>query len=144
MQVETNMDSCLTKKTDHKILLPDGWPAPRGYSHAIAASGRLLVLGGQIGITPQGDMRDGFVAQCEQALQNICCLLETAGAMPEHLVRMTWFVTDIAVYNASLRPLGAVYRQTVGRHYPVMSLVQVGRLVEPGAVVEIEATAVIP
>ncbi|CAM2865598.1 RidA family protein [Komagataeibacter xylinus] len=128
----------------HQVVQPEGWPAPRGYANAIVATGRLLSIGGQIGMTPAGEMQEGFVTQCQQALRNIEALLKAADALPEHVVRMTWYVTDIATYTAQLRPLGQVYRTVMGRHYPAMSLVQVVRLVEPAALVEIEATAVIP
>lgn len=128
----------------HQHLLPEGWASPRGYAHGVSARGRTLFLGGQIGWDSQERLQDGFVPQCRQALQNILALLEAGAAGPQHLVRLTWYVTDIATYAGSLRELGQVYREVLGRHYPPMALVQVVRLVEPAALVEIEATAVLP
>lgn len=128
----------------HRALLPEGWAPPRGYSHAISATGRILVTGGQIGIRPDGTMEDGFLAQCGRVLENIVCLLREGGARPEHLVRLTWYVTDIEAYTSQLRPLGVIYRRIMGKNFPAMALVQVVRLVEPKALVEIEATAIIP
>ncbi len=125
-------------------LLPPGWPAPRGYSNGLAGEGRLVVLGGQIGWDAAGRFAEGFVAQVRQALENIAAVLAEAGARPEHVARLTWFVTDIDEYRGSLAELGPAYRAVMGRHFPAMTLVEVGALVEPEARVEIEATAILP
>jgi enamine deaminase RidA (YjgF/YER057c/UK114 family) len=108
------------------------------------AEGRLLVTGGVIGWDVKGHLPDDFVAQTRQALRNISTILAEGGARPEHLVRLTWYVVDMDEYFASLKQLGEVYRETFGTHYPAMALVQVVRLVEKAAKVEIEATAVVP
>lgn len=130
--------------TKIRILQPPGWPAPRGYANGIAARGEVVFVGGQIGWDEQGRFPEGLVAQVEQALRNIVAVLAEAGAGPEHVTRMTWFVTDMAAYRAALRDLGAAYRRVMGRNFPAMALVQVVSLVEPEALVEIEATAVLP
>ena len=129
--------------TSHQILRPPGWPRPRGYAHGIAARGRIICLGGQIGWDETETLKSGFIPQCRQALQNIVALLAEAGATPANLVRMTWYVVDIDLYNSLLPELGQVYRDTLGKNFPAMALVQVVNLVETGALVEIEATAVI-
>jgi enamine deaminase RidA (YjgF/YER057c/UK114 family) len=126
-----------------KTLLPEGWPAPKGYANGMVAEGRTVFVGGQIGWDVHGRFPDGFVGQVRQTLENIAAVLATAGAGPEHLVRLTWYVVDIDEYAASLRAVGEAYRAVFGRHYPAMTLVQVVRLVEPAARVEIEATAVV-
>lgn len=129
----------------HRILQPDGWPRPRGYSNGISASGRTIHVAGQIGWDTDGRLAgDGMVSQTRQALRNIVAVLATGDATPEHLVRLTWYVTDRAAYLASSKALGEVYREEIGDHYPAMSAVQVSALMEPGAVVEIEATAIVP
>jgi enamine deaminase RidA (YjgF/YER057c/UK114 family) len=125
-------------------LQPSGWPAPKGYANGMAADGRLVVTGGVIGWDTAGRLADGFVAQVRQALENIAAILTEAGARPEHLVRLTWYVVDMEEYLANLKALGQVYRDVFGTHYPAMALVQVVRLVEKAARVEIEATAVVP
>ena len=125
------------------ILQPDGWPAPRGYSNGIAGTGRMVVIGGQIGWDEHGRFPDGFVAQVAQALRNVLAVLRQAGGGPEHIARLTWYVVDIEEYRQALPALGAVYRETLGRWYPAMTLVQVGALVEREARVEIEATAIV-
>lgn len=125
------------------ILQPDGWPAPRGYSNGIAGTGRMVVIGGQIGWDQHGCFPDGFVAQVAQALRNVLAVLRQAGGGPEHIARLTWYVVDIEEYRQALPALGAVYRETLGRWYPAMTLVQVGALVEREARVEIEATAIV-
>ena len=128
----------------HEILEPAGWLRPRGYSNGIAASGRQVFVSGQIGWDAGGRIvSDDFAAQVRQALFNIVAVLGAAGAKPEQLVRLTWYVTDRDEYVASLGAIGAAYREIIGRHYPAMSVVQVAALVEPRAKVEIEATAVI-
>jgi enamine deaminase RidA (YjgF/YER057c/UK114 family) len=127
-----------------RILQPSGWPAPKGYANGISAHGRIVVTGGVIGWDPQGKLPDDFVAQVHQTLENISRILEEGDARPEHLVRLTWYVTDMDEYLGNLKELGQVYRKLFGAHYPAMALVQVVRLVEKDARVEIEATAVVP
>ena len=127
----------------HRILLPDGWPRPKGYAHGIAARGTTIFLGGQIGWDETGVFASGFVGQVRQALENIVRLLNEAGTAPEAVVRLNWFVTDLAAYNGNLKDIGKAYREVFGAHYPAMTLVAVAGLVEPEALVEIEATAVI-
>ncbi len=128
----------------HVVLQPPGWPRPKGYSNGILAEGRFIVTGGVIGWTPDGMLPAGFVAQAAQVFRNIAAILAEAGAGPRHLVRLTWYVTDIEDYLSSAKTLGAAYRDILGRHYPAMAAVEVVRLVEPGAKLEIEATAVLP
>jgi enamine deaminase RidA (YjgF/YER057c/UK114 family) len=127
-----------------QILQPSGWPMPKGYANGVAAYGRIVVTGGVIGWDAEERLADGFVAQVRQALSNIAAILAEGGARPEHLVRLTWYVVDMDEYRANLMELGRVYREIFGTHYPAMALVQVVRLVELAARVEIEATAVIP
>lgn len=134
----------------NKTLQPDGWPKPSGYANGIAASGTLVSIAGQVGWNPQGHFEtDDFVGQCRQALANLLAVLRVAGGGPEHIVRMTWYVTSKKDYLAAGKALGAVYRElmrgadgVVG--YPAMTAVQVVALIEDRAQVEIEATAVIP
>ena len=126
------------------VLQPAGWPAPRGYANGMMADGRILVTGGVVGWDVAGNFPDGFVAQARQTLLNIRAILAEGGAEPHHLVRLTWYVLDVDEYVASLRELGRAYREIVGAHYPAMAVVQVVRLVEKAARVEIEATAVVP
>ena len=133
-----------TSPAGPQILQPSGWPAPKGYANGMAADGRLVVTGGVIGWDQQGQLPDGFAAQVRQTLSNISAILAEGGARPEHLVRLTWYVVDIEEYLANLKKLGQVYRDIFGAHYPAMALVQVVRLVEKAARVEIEATAVVP
>ena len=128
-----------------EFLQPPGWAAPKGYSNGVSVSGRQIYLAGQIGWNESQQLVSSrFSAQVRQALQNIIVLLAQAGGRPEHLVRLTWFVTSLDEYRAELREIGAAYRDVVGRHYPPMSVMQVVALVEQGAKVEIEATAVVP
>lgn len=126
------------------VLQPAGWPAPRGYANGMMADGRILVTGGVVGWDVMGNFPEGFVAQVRQTLLNIRAILAAGGAEPHHLVRLTWYVLDVEEYVASLRELGRAYREIVGAHYPAMAVVQVVRLVEKAARVEIEATAVVP
>lgn len=129
----------------HEVLHPANWKRASGYANGIVAEGRMVFLGGQVGWNrDQVFETSDFAGQVEQTLRNIVEILEEAGAGPEHLVRLTWFVTDKHEYLDSLRDVGAAYRNVIGRHYPAMSLVQVAGLVEDGARVEIEATAVLP
>ena len=127
-----------------QVLQPSGWPMPKGYANGMAADGRIVVTGGVIGWDTEGRLMQGFVAQARQTLANIAEILAAGGARPEHLVRLTWYVLDIEEYLASLKELGRAYREIFGAHYPAMALVQVVRLVEKAARVEIEATAVVP
>jgi enamine deaminase RidA (YjgF/YER057c/UK114 family) len=126
------------------VLQPSGWPAPKGYANGMAADGRLVVTGGVIGWDTEGRLAADFTGQVRQTLCNILAILAEGGAKPEHLVRLTWYVVDIEEYLADLKALGQVYRDIFGAHYPAMALVQVVRLVEKAARVEIEATAVVP
>ena len=130
----------------HQQLNPSSWRRPKGYANGVVAGpGRTLFLAGQVGWN--GEQRfetDDFALQTAQALRNIVALLEEAGARPEHLVRLTWFVTDKGEYLDSLAGVGAAYLDIIGRHFPAMSLLQVVALVEDRAKVEIEATAVVP
>ncbi len=132
--------------TGTRDLTPTGWEPPRGYAHGMVATGRLVVLAGQIGWTPETCTfeKDDFVSQVRQALSNIAVLLREAGAEPNHLVRLTWFITDRNAYLENRRQIGQAYRTLIGAHYPPMSVVVVAALVEERAMVEIEATAVIP
>lgn len=128
----------------HRILQPEGWARPRGYANGVAAEGRQVFVSGQIGWdAAQRIVSDDFAAQARQTLANIVAVLAAAGAKPEHLVRLTWFVTSRDEYNAALAEIGAAYRELIGRHYPAMSVVVVAGLLEPRARVEIEATAVV-
>lgn len=127
------------------FLQPPGWATPKGYANGVAARGTLVLVGGQIGWN--GDQQfesDDFIAQTKQALQNVHAVMACAGAGPEHMVRMTWYIVDRDEYNARLRELGGVYREVMGKHFPAMTCVEVSRLVEPRAKVEIEVTAVVP
>ncbi len=129
----------------HEFLNPAHWRQPRGYSNGVAARGRLIVTGGVIGWNAEERFEsDDFARQATQALQGVVDILACAGAKPHHLVRLTWYVTDKHEYLASLKDLGAAYREIIGKHFPAMALVQVVALVEDRAKVEIEATAVVP
>ena len=126
-------------------LQPDGWAPAKGYANGIAARGLQIFVGGQIGWNAQQQFEsDDFIAQTAQALRNIAAVLAVAGAGPQHVVRMTWYITDRAEYNARLKELGTVYREVMGRNFPAMTCVQVAALVEARAKVEIEVTAVLP
>jgi len=131
-------------ETESRILQPSGWPAPKGYANGMTAEGRFVVTGGVIGWDVHGHLPADFAAQVGQALRNIAAILEAGAARPEHLVRLTWYVVDMDEYLANLKALGQIYREIFGAHYPAMALVQVVRLVEKAARVEIEATAVVP
>jgi enamine deaminase RidA (YjgF/YER057c/UK114 family) len=128
------------------VVRPDGWPRPHGYADGVIAEGRLLSISGQIGWDPATMQfaSDDFAEQTAQALRNVVAVLRAGGAGPEHLVRLTWYVTDRAAYVAARRAIGAAYRAIIGAHYPAMSVVVVAGLLEPRALVEIEATAVVP
>lgn len=127
-----------------RILQPEGWVRPRGYANGVAAEGRQVFVAGQIGWDEnQRFVSDDLAAQSRQALFNVVAVLAEAGAKPEHLVRLTWYVTSREEYNAALGQIGSAYRELIGRHYPAMSVVVVAGLLEPRAKVEIEATAVV-
>lgn len=128
-----------------RVLQPPDWAPAKGYANGIAACGTLVFVAGQIGWNAQQQFEtDDFIGQCRQALANIVAVLHEAGAGPEHLVRMTWYIVDRDEYVARLKELGTVYREIIGRNYPVMTCVEVSRLVEARAKVEIEVTAVLP
>jgi len=129
----------------NRHLNPKDWMRPKGYANIISATGRQVFVAGQIGWNAKQEFEsDDFVDQTRQALENIRTCLETAGARPEHIVRLTWYITDKQEYLAGLERVGRAYREVLGRYYPTMSLVQVAGLLEPRAKVEIEATAVVP
>lgn len=129
----------------HEILHPSGWKPAIGYANGVAATGRMIFTGGIVGWNADQQFEsDDFVAQAAQALRSIVEILACAEAGPEHLVRLTWYVTDKHEYLGSLRELGRAYKEIIGRNYPAMALVQVVALVEDRAKVEIEATAVLP
>lgn len=131
--------------TLHQILQPEGWAPAKGYANGMVAEGRQIFLAGQIGWNAEQQFEsDDFVAQFETALRNIVALLRVAGAGPEHLVRMTWFITDKKEYVSRLREIGQTYRAVLGRNFPAMSVVAVTALMEDRAKIEIEATAVVP
>jgi enamine deaminase RidA (YjgF/YER057c/UK114 family) len=127
-----------------RFLQPPGWPRPKGYSNGIAAAGATIFVGGQIGWDAAGNFAEGLPAQVERTLANIVAVLAEAGAGPADITRLTWYLVDIEDYLAHQAEVGAAYRRVIGRHFPVMALVQVVRLVERQALVEIEATAVKP
>lgn len=129
----------------HTTLQPDGWARPKGYANGVVARGRTIFLAGQIGWDAEQRMvGSDLVTQARQALQNIVAILAEDHAKPEHIVRLTWYVTDRAAYLAAGAALGAAYREVMGRHFPAMTAVEVCSLMEADAVVEIEATAVVP
>lgn len=127
------------------FLQPVGWKRPKGYSNGISATGRQVYVSGMVGWDAQCQFHtDDFAGQVKQALQNVVAVLQEAGAKPEHIVRMTWYVVDKGEYVSSYAEIGKVYREIIGRHFPCMSAVQVMALVEDRAKVEIEVTAVVP
>jgi enamine deaminase RidA (YjgF/YER057c/UK114 family) len=129
----------------NRVLLPEGWPRPKGYSNGVEAAGRMVFVAGQIGWTPEGAfVEKGFAGQFRQTVENTLAVLAEAGAGPEHIVRMTWYVVDKREYLASLRDIGAAWRALIGPHYPAMAVVEVKGLIEDAARIEIETTAVIP
>lgn len=135
----------MSKSAPHEILHPSNWKAAKGFANGVAAEGRQVYIAGQIGWN--GDQvfeTDDFTGQVRQALKNVATVLAEAGGRPEHLVRLTWYVTDKAEYLARLAEIGEVYRAVLGKNFPAMTLVQVVALVEDRAKVEIEATAVLP
>jgi enamine deaminase RidA (YjgF/YER057c/UK114 family) len=132
------------RNVDQRVLQPAAWPRPRGYANGIVSTGETIFLAGQIGWDVEGKIADGLANQVGQALSNIVTLLAEAGAEPQHLVRLTWFVTDLRAYRDNQLTVGAAYRRVIGRHFPAMSVIGVSQLVEQAALVEIEATAVLP
>ena len=129
----------------HTFLQPPGWAPAKGYANGVAARGTLVFVGGQIGWNAQQQFEtDDFIAQTRQTLQNVVAVLKEAGAGPEHMVRMTWYVIDRVEYNARLKELGGAYREVIGKHFPAMTCVEVAALMEARAKVEIEVTAVVP
>ena len=129
----------------HEILQPEGWAKPKGYANGIAASGRHVFVAGQIGWNSQCvfEARD-FVGQFRQALENVVAVLAEAGAEPEHVTTMTWFVTDKAAYLQDAKAIGVIWREIMGRAYPAMAVIQVVALIEDAARIEIQAQAVVP
>lgn len=128
-----------------KLLQPAGWAEPRGYANGVMARGAMIFVGGQIGWNAQQQFEsDDFIVQTRQALLNILAVLQSGGAGPEHMVRMTWYVVDRVEYIARLKELGAAYREVMGRNFPAMTCVEVSALVEKRARIEIEVTAVLP
>lgn len=129
----------------HEILLPAGWPRPNGYANGIAAEGRLVFVAGQIGWDENRMMRaDTLAGQVEQTLKNTLAVLAEAGAVPQDIVRMTWYITSRAEYLDAVKQIGAAWRELMGKHYPAMAVVEVSALIESSAKVEIETTAVVP
>jgi len=128
-----------------KTLLPQGWPRPKGYANGIMAEGRMVFVAGQIGWTPEGVFEaEDFLGQLRQTLQNTLDVLAEAGAGPEHITRMTWYVTSRDEYLANLKGMGEIWRELMGKNYPTMACVAVSALMEEAAKIEIETTAVIP
>jgi enamine deaminase RidA (YjgF/YER057c/UK114 family) len=141
---ERSVQKLPAKPRRSNVLQPPGWPEPKGYANGIKAEGEMVFVGGMVGWDANERFPEGFVAQTRQALENIVAVLNAGGARPEHIVRMTWYVVDMDAYLAARGELGTVYREVMGAHFPAMALVEVRRLVEPQALVEIEATAVVP
>lgn len=128
-----------------QMLNPGGWSRPKGYSNGVAANGRMVFVAGQVGWDGNEVFQtDDLVGQVRQSLTNIVAILAEAGARPEHIVRMNWYLADKDEYNARLDEIGAVYRDLIGRHFPAMTALQVAGFVEHGAKIEIEVTAMIP
>jgi enamine deaminase RidA (YjgF/YER057c/UK114 family) len=128
-----------------RIVQPEGWPRPRGYANGVVAEGRVLFISGQVAWNEREQFEsDDIVEQVRQALRNTVTMLKAGGAKPEHVARMTWYITDKREYMTRGKEIGAVYREFMGTHYPSMSMVQVAALMEDRAKVEIETTAVIP
>jgi enamine deaminase RidA (YjgF/YER057c/UK114 family) len=141
---ESSVQKLPSKSRRTNVLQPAGWPQPKGYANGIKAQGEMVFVGGMVGWDVNERFPAGFVAQTRQALENIVAVLAEGGARPEHVVRLTWYVVDMDQYLAARAELGAVYREVMGAHFPAMALVEVRRLVEQQALVEIEATAVLP
>lgn len=129
----------------HKILLPPGWSRPHGYSNGIAAEGRMVFVAGQIGWDETFSFPDETMAgQIEQTLKNTIAVLAEADAGPQHIVRMTWYITSRADYLAQIKDIGRIWREVMGKHYPAMAVIEISALIESAAKVEIETTAVVP
>ncbi|WP_343068624.1 RidA family protein [Kaustia mangrovi] len=142
-----SLDAALADTTERgglTPLQPAGWPKPRGYSNALMGRGQVVCIAGQVGWDTDGTFPADFLAQVHQALSNILAVLAEAGGDASHIARLTWYVTDMDEYRASLPELGQAYRAAMGKNFPAMTLVQVVSLVEPEARVEIEATAILP
>jgi enamine deaminase RidA (YjgF/YER057c/UK114 family) len=131
-------------KPSQRVLQPPQWPRPRGYANGVVAEGETIFLAGQVGWDAEAHFAEGFPGQVHQALNNIATLLAQAGAEPRHIVRLTWFVTDLRKYRENLKQIGEAYREVMGKHFPAMSVIGISQLVEAQALVEIEATAVLP
>jgi enamine deaminase RidA (YjgF/YER057c/UK114 family) len=128
-----------------RTLLPAGWPRPKGYANGIEAEGRVVFVAGQIGWTSDGRFEATTLpAQFAQTLDNTLAVLREAGAGPEHVARMTWYLTDKRAYLASLAEIGGIWRERMGKHYPAMAVVEVKGLIEDAALIEIETIAVVP
>ena len=135
----------MTALSPHMFLQPDGWTPAKGYANGILAEGRMVFTGGLVSWNAQQEWEHpDMVGQFRQTLENIVAVLASAGARPEHLTRLTWYITDKQEYLENLRGFGAAYREVIGRHFPTMAVVQVVALMEDAAKIEIEATAVIP
>jgi enamine deaminase RidA (YjgF/YER057c/UK114 family) len=127
-----------------RVLQPPGWPRPRGYANGMLGEGRVVFVAGQVGWDTGERLADGLVAQVAQALRNILAVLAEAGAGAADIARVTWYVKDMKAFRAARGPVGEVWRDTIGRHYPAMAVVGVTDLIDEGALVEIEVTAVVP
>ena len=128
-----------------RTLLPPGWPRPKGYANGVEAEGRLVFVSGQVGWTPEGQFdAKTLPAQFAQTLDNTLAVLSEAGAGPEHVVRMTWYITDKRAYLAAQAEIGAIWREKMGKTFPAMAVVEVKALIEDEALIEIETTAVVP
>lgn len=135
----------MTSSSPHTFLQPDGWAPAKGYANGVLAEGRMIYTGGLVGWNARQEWEHlDMLGQFRQTLENIVAVLAKGGARPEHLVRLTWYITDKAEYNANLKEFGAIYRDVIGRHFPAMAVVQVVALMEDEAKIEIEATAVVP
>jgi enamine deaminase RidA (YjgF/YER057c/UK114 family) len=133
------------ERTAMDILQPPGWARPKGFANGVAASGRMIFVSGMVGWDEQCRFQaTDLVGQVRQALNNVVAVLREGGAAPEHIVRMTWYLRDKHAYLNASREIGAAYREIIGRHYPAMTAIQVADLIEDAALVEIEATAVVP
>ena len=126
-----------------KSLLPEGWPRPSGYSNGILIEGRAVFVAGMVGWDEEGVFADGIAAQFRKVLENTVAVLETGGAKPTDIVRMTWYVTDLDAYRSSLAEIGQAWRDVIGKHFPAMAVIGISELVEPDALIEIETTAVV-
>ena len=135
----------MTLPSPHTFLQPDGWVPAKGYANGVMAQGRMVFTGGMVGWDAQQSwVHTDMVGQFRQTLENIVAVLAEADARPEHLVRLTWYITDKVEYTNNLKHFGTAYRDIIGRHYPAMAVVQVAALIEDKAKIEIEATAVVP